>query len=199
MSDRHARTVFGKSVAREHKMTYLPVAVRPAARDSLLLLERHLPYGPPEKHAERLKRQEKGEVVYLVAWHDGTPVGHALLKWLGATEEHLVARFQGTCPDIEDLLVADQYRSRGVATQLLLTIEQLAAERGFQQIGLSVDTQNERARRLYERLGYHSSGLPPHVEQGQYVDAGGRVNFWEEACIYLTKAIDEKGVGKHEA
>jgi GNAT superfamily N-acetyltransferase len=199
MYDRYARPVFGKSITREPKMTDLPVVVRPAARDSLLLLERHLPYGAPEKHAERFKYQEKGQVVYLVAWHEGTPVGHALLKWHGATEEHLAAHFQGTCPDIEDLLVTDQYRSRGVATQLLLAAERLVAERGFRQIGLSVDTRNERARRLYERLGFRSSGLPPHVEQGQYVDAGGRVNSWEEACIYLTKAIDEKGVGKNES
>ena len=180
------------------KMADLPVKVKPVTRDSLLLLERYLPYGPPEKHAERLKRQEKGEVVYLVAWHNGTPVGHALLKWRGATEEHLAARFQGTCPDIEDLLVADPYRSQGVGTQLLLAAEQLVADRGFSQIGLSVDTRNERARRLYERLGFRSTGLPPHHERGETIDTGGRVISWEEVCIYLIKTVNDRGVGKNE-
>jgi GNAT superfamily N-acetyltransferase len=179
-------------------MDHLPVQVKPVSRDSLLLLERYLPYGPPEKHAERLKRQKQGEVIYLVAWHEGVPVGHALLKWRGAAEEHLTSHFQGNCPDIEDLLVDERYRSRGVGTQILLAAEQLVAEKGFRQIGLGVATQNHRAHNLYMRLGFRSIGLPPHREQGQYLDTDGQVATWEEACIYLVKLLSEKGLGKNE-
>jgi ribosomal protein S18 acetylase RimI-like enzyme len=174
-------------------MTQLPVEVRPVARHSLLLLERYLPYGPPEKHAERLKRQEKGEVLYLIAWSGGKPVGHALLKWRGAAEEHLASRLQDSCPDIEDLLVHEQHRSEGVGTQLVREAERLAVEKGFRQIGLGVGVHNERARKLYERLGFQPLGLPPHEERGEYVDQNGRTASWVEACIYMVKPLDEKG------
>jgi ribosomal protein S18 acetylase RimI-like enzyme len=179
-------------------MAELPVEVRPITRDTLLLVERHLPYGPPEKHAERLRCQQREEVVYLVAWYNGTPVGHALLKWRGAAENHLAAHFQGNCPDVEDLLVDERCRSQGVGTQLLLAAERMASKRGFRQLGLSVDTRNKRAYQLYERLGFHSVGLPPHEECGEYVDRDGHTAQWEEVCIYLVKPLDREGEDNYE-
>ncbi len=174
------------------------LVVKPVSRENLLLMEQHLPYGPPEKHAERLKRQEKGEVTYLVAWYDGVPVGHALLKWRGATEAHLVSHFQGSCPDVEDLLVDRRYRSRGIGTQLLQAAERLVADSGFRQIGLAVDTRNKGAHNLYKRLGFRSIGLPPHHERGEYVDQNGRPASWEEVCIYMVKTLNDKGVDRNE-
>ena len=172
-----------------NRTALLPVDVRPLARDNLLLLEQYLPYGPPEKHADRLARQERGEVIYLIAWREDIPLGHALLNWRGATEDHLVATFKGTCPDIEDLLVAEQYRSQGIGAQILLAAERLVKERGYSQIGLSVDVHNTRAYALYERLGYHNIGLPPHHERGEYMDAQGHIAVWEETCIYMVKSL----------
>ncbi|MGC9467115.1 MAG: hypothetical protein ACP5HS_00860 [Anaerolineae bacterium] len=54
-------------------------------------VEQQLPYGPPEKHRDRLERQEKGEVSYVIAWDGDKAIGHALMKWLGAEEAGGVA------------------------------------------------------------------------------------------------------------
>jgi ribosomal protein S18 acetylase RimI-like enzyme/dienelactone hydrolase len=166
------------------------VEIRPLTAHELADLERSLPEGPADKHAERLHRQERGEVVYLVAWHEGRPVGHGLLKWQGAGEEPIASAMHGTCPDIEDLLVHEAYRSRGIGTQILREAERLALARGFHRIGLSVDERNPKAQALYERLGYHDAGLGPHHERGEYVDQEGQMQAWEETCVYLVRSLD---------
>jgi GNAT superfamily N-acetyltransferase len=173
-------------------MTHSAVEVRARALalGDLLAVERHLPFGPPEKHAERLDRQQRGLVEYLIAWYEGQPVGHALLKWDGANECPIASAFQGTCPDVEDLLVHEAYRSRGIGTQILHEAERLVRARGYRRIGLSVDVRNPRARALYERLGYSDAGLGPHHERGEYLDQEGQTQVWEEICVYLVKSLD---------
>ena len=160
----------------------LRVEIRPLAAHELAHLDRALPEGPSDKHAERLQRQERGEVIYLVAWYAGRPVGHGLLKWQGATEDVVASRMQGTCPDVEDLLVDKAFRSSGIGTQILDEAERLVRARGYHRIGLSVDVRNPRAQTLYERLGYHHAGLDPYSEHGEYVDHDGQVRTWDETC-----------------
>ena len=174
---------------RLHEQSPLPVVVRPLARHELAALEAALPEGPPEKHVERLQRQERGDAVYLIAWHKGQPVGHGLLKWQGATEDVIASAMQGTCPDVEDLLVDEAYRSRGIGTQILGEVERLVRARGYRKMGLGVDVRNPRAQTLYERLGFHDAGLGVHYEHGGYVDRDGHARTWDDACIYLVKEL----------
>jgi GNAT superfamily N-acetyltransferase len=164
----------------------------PARHEDLLLLEHDFPYGPPEKHAERLARQDRGLVAYLVAWYCPAgerlrPVGHGLLTWGGAVGAHIASMMRGTCPDVEDLFVLEAFRSRGVGSRILQEAETLAAARGFRRIGLSVDVRNPRAHALYTRLGYRDAGLGSHHEEGDYVDRRGVLQRWDETCVYLVK------------
>ena len=170
-------------------LSYLAVDVRPVASRDVLILEAQLPFGVPEKHADRCARQRRGQVVYLIAWYNGATIGHALLKWQGAEEDEVASRLQGTCPDVEDLFVLESFRSQGVGRQILEAAERLARERGLRHIGLSVAVNNPRARVLYDRLGYRDAGLGPLHEHGEYVDASGRHRSWDEICVYLTKAL----------
>jgi len=62
-------------------MPYLAIDVKPVAGRDVQLLEAHFPFGVREKHADRSARQSKGQVVYFIAWYNGAPIGHALLKW----------------------------------------------------------------------------------------------------------------------
>lgn len=55
---------------------------------------------------------------------------------------------------IEVLAVDPAARGRGVARALMHAAEDWAREMGFTRISLNVWTQNERARGLYEHLGY---------------------------------------------
>jgi len=62
------------------------------------------------------------------------------------TREHLA--------HIEMLAVDPAARGRGVARALMHAAESWARASGFRRITLNVWLQNERARRLYEHLGY---------------------------------------------
>ncbi len=55
---------------------------------------------------------------------------------------------------VEDLALAVEGEGQGLARRLMDAAEAWAVDRGFRRIGLSVWSQNVRARGLYERLGY---------------------------------------------
>ena len=84
--------------------------VKPITETDFVLLEKRFPQGGIAKHAERFLRQQKGEAVYLIAWFQGQPVGHSLLKWGGSQDEHVAKQLSVACPDIEDLFVLAESR-----------------------------------------------------------------------------------------
>ena len=90
-----------------------------------------------------LERQSDDELL-LVACNDGVAVG---FLWADTKRDYFTAEAHGY---IEEIAVADE--GRGFATHLIDRAESWARERGY--ISLSVRPGNERARRLYGRLGY---------------------------------------------
>jgi GNAT superfamily N-acetyltransferase len=171
-------------------MSSILVEIRPITETEPALLEKRFPQGGTAKHAERFLRQQKEEVVYLIAWHRGQPVGHALLKWSGAQDIRVTWQLRVACPDVEDLFVHEELRSQGIGSQLLRFAERLAWERGYTHIGLSVGaTTNEPALRLYGHLGYQDSHFGEYTERGEYLDERGQHHSWGEICIYLIKDL----------
>ena len=166
------------------------VEIRPLAEEELGLVERRLSLDPsyPDKHRKRLERQRRGEAVYLIAWHGEMSVGHGLLKWAGPGDGPMAARLE-RCPDVEDLFVHPDHRSRGIGARLLDHAESLAREREFPRIGLGVAVDNPRARILYERLGYEDTGFGEYIDRWQYTDRDGQKRWWEETCNYLVKDL----------
>jgi ribosomal protein S18 acetylase RimI-like enzyme len=65
-----------------------------------------------------------------------------------------VTDYYPNLPCAKDLIVKKEYRKRGVATQLMSAIEELARQQGHNRIGLGVDINNQPAISLYEKLGY---------------------------------------------
>lgn len=57
-------------------------------------------------------------------------------------------------PYVSNLAVRAECRRQGVARQLLLSCERIALEWGFRDIYLHVLENNDKARRLYHKLGY---------------------------------------------
>ena len=167
------------------------VEVRPITGAEIGIVESQLDFdwANAQKHLERLNLQQRGEAVYLVAWHDRLPAGHGLLKWAGAEEEPMASRLVG-CPDIEDLFVHPAYRSRGTGSQILSHAEGLAGRQGFDLIGLGVDIGNDRARLLYERLGYRDAALGEYANRWEYIDRSGRTKWAEEHCVYMVKRLE---------
>jgi ribosomal protein S18 acetylase RimI-like enzyme len=71
--------------------------------------------------------------------------------------------------EIEQLYVAAEARGRGVADALLRQGERLVSAGGFRNAWLAVAPGNARARRFYERMGWHDTGpieYAAHTETG---------------------------------
>jgi ribosomal protein S18 acetylase RimI-like enzyme len=63
---------------------------------------------------------------------------------------------------VEVLAVEVSAEGRGVARRLMAAAESWAAERGYRRITLNVFPANERARVLYDRLGYEPETVHYH-------------------------------------
>ena len=66
----------------------------------------------------------------------------------------IVAQIEEADYYINDMGVYPQFRSLGLGTRLFERIEQLAEKMGSKRVVLDVETDNTRAIKLYERLGY---------------------------------------------
>ena len=166
------------------------VEVRPLAEEELGFVEHRLSLDSfyPDKHRKRLDIQQREEAVYLIAWYGGVPVGHGLLKWAGSGDGAIAARLK-CCPDVEDLFVHPDYRSRGIGARLLECAEGMAVEKGLPGIGLGVSVENARALALYRRLGYEDAGFGEYIDRWHYTDENGHKRWEEETCTYMLKRL----------
>lgn len=169
--------------------TQLALEIRPLQKGEIPLLDAHLDVDRlAGRHHERFTQQQDGRLTYLIAWLDGIPVGHTMVRWEGTTDAFVAERISD-CAHVEDLFVMPELRSTGIGTQILGYGERLAAERGFMQIGLAVGIDNPRARALYERLGYVDTGFGVFEIGGTYTDIEGNMREWREVCEYMVKQI----------
>ena len=104
---------------------------------------------------------------YLVARLGDEVVGFAGI-WLMVDEAHITT-----------FAVAPSWRRRGIGERLLLTVLDVALERGAREATLEVRLSNVAARRLYEKYGFRPVGLRPRY----YSDNG------EDALIMTTDAL----------
>ena len=129
----------------------LELKIRHCARQDLSQLEW---FGLYTEHRQLIedafRRQQAGEVIMLLADLDGFPVGQA---WLDLT-----ARSADSVGVIWALRVFPLLRNHGIGSRLMIAAERLLFEKGYRWSELTVDQQEPRARRLYERLGYRWLG-----------------------------------------
>ena len=127
---------------------------------------------------EWLRRQRQGEVHVAVAELDHTAVGRVGLDFM---------RFAGTgMVLLWAAHVEPEHQGRGIGTALFTHLEDVARERGFDAIQLAVEKSNERARRLYARLGYETVG--EEMNRWSYRDEG-RVVVVVEDCWTMRKTL----------
>jgi GNAT superfamily N-acetyltransferase len=125
--------------------------------------------------SRRLAEAAEGKAAYLVAREGSQIVGHVFVKFYGTPMEPY--------PNLEDLYVRGDRRSRGIGTELLSRSECLVREKGYTRVGLSVNpTLNPRAKALYERLGYRDVGGEPYL--------GGVYDGDEDWVIDMVKLLD---------
>jgi ribosomal protein S18 acetylase RimI-like enzyme len=114
------------------------------------------------------------------------------VRWGGTTNPELHWRLDDRerHPYVEALLVHPAFRSRSVGSQILAAAEALVQARGLRRIGLAVAVENDRARALYERLGYRDLGVGEFANAWSYVDEHGNEVAESETCAYLVKDLD---------
>ena len=96
--------------------------------------------------------------------------------YLVAYEEEKLAGYCGLLQsfdeaDITNVAVAERFRGRGVATELLEQLFLRGYERGIENYTLEVRTGNTPAIRLYEKLGFERSGIRPDFYEKPREDA----------------------------
>ena len=85
------------------------------------------------------------------------------------------------------LATMDRLQGLGIATMLIGAAEQRVRARGLAFAALGVEDDNPRARRLYERLGYHASGRQP--ASWEYQDDDGVLRRYETTLTILRKRL----------
>ena len=168
------------------------IAIKPAEESQLDVLEHTFdPDDLSKSHYKRYEVQKQREGVYLIAWHDGTPVGHFLLRWSGPDDGRVMHYVDVTQPaflEAEATHVA--YQRKGVATALIREAERLAKEKGCTQTGLSVgSTDNPEAKRLYEHLGYVDWGHGDFLISWEDIDGNGNTRMESEIVTYMHKPL----------
>jgi ribosomal-protein-alanine N-acetyltransferase len=103
-----------------------------------------------------------------VAEVEGALVGFAVVRWLRGE----------TAAELENLLVAQPYRRKGIATRLIRACTAWAAKAGAGALRLEVRASNAAALALYRRLGFVSVGVrrayyASPVEDAQILEAPG--------------------------
>lgn len=118
---------------------------------------------------------------YLVAWDGDAAVGHVCIDWRDPAE-------------LQDLWVLPERRGEGIGATLVAAVEAAAAKRGRRAVRLSVGIDNDRARALYERLGYVRTATPPRRVKATIQLRAGPFDV-DDTLLELEKPLTASGVG----
>jgi GNAT superfamily N-acetyltransferase len=149
----------------------MEVHVRVATFSDIDMLGEALGPGHRDFFHSRFPLQVAGLGLILIAYRDTRPLGAVFISWDDADEpeirEHLAQ-----VPMIFHLHVARPHRGKGVGRQLLREAENWLRKLGFDRVLLGVDKSNDKARRLYLRLGYVQPAEPELSDLGSAVEPG---------------------------
>ncbi len=73
--------------------------------------------------------------------------------------------------NIDNVVVADRYRGRGIAQKMLCELLKTGAERGVKAYTLEVRSSNAAAIHIYEKAGFVSEGVRPGFYEKPTEDA----------------------------
>jgi len=140
------------------------------------------------KHRERFERQQREEVLYVLAVRGANIIGHLLLKWDCPSHPHIRALVP-SCSEAEDFVVAPHLRGMGIGSDMLAYAIGQSLERGVHRIGIAVGIGNPSARSLYERRGFVLVPRSEHRVSWLARDGSGRQVREYEDCLYLVKDL----------
>ena len=102
------------------------------------------------KNYERLLRDTGSH--FLVAAREGTPVG-----FINFTVRQTILH-QGPSASIDELVVAEEYRGKGVGRQLVQAAIKKCRRLGCCEVEVSTEKTNLKARKFYKQCGFEEIG-----------------------------------------
>lgn len=114
-------------------------------------------------HEDDLHDQSLFRISFFVAWLNGNPVGHALVRWSGPRDE-TVRKIYPDYPEIYRLRVLKEFRSQEIATAIIRKCENEALKKHFLLIGLGTHQNNISKGNLYIRSGYEPSTVDSYID-----------------------------------
>ncbi|QDP19770.1 GNAT family N-acetyltransferase [Sphingomonas xanthus] len=119
-----------------------------------------------QNHSPAAWRKELGDPAFevKVAEAGGRMVGYAKLG-----PPHLPFEPRGEAAELRQLYVIEEMKGSGVAHELIRWVIERARVRHADHLYLSVFTDNHRARRFYEKLGFEAEGTY-HFMVGDHAD-----------------------------
>ena len=130
------------------------------------------------------REQQHGRRLLLLADGNDFPIGHVFIQ------------LQSNNPTIADgsrraylysFRVMEVFRGKGIGTRLLNEAESLVMARGFDRTTIAVAKHNQKARQLYERLGYRIFDQDPG--RWRYRDHRGQNQEVNEPCWLMEKSL----------
>ncbi len=120
-----------------------------------------LPTGVEEGYRRWLGTElANADAVVLVAELGGEVVGYVY----GRLEERDFNMLLSAHAALHDVLVIDRAKRTGAGEALITEFARLAAERGVPRVVLHTATSNERAQRLFRKLGFRDTMLEMTLE-----------------------------------
>jgi N6-L-threonylcarbamoyladenine synthase len=160
--------------------------VSPTDFDSLLKLEREVFAEQAWSAATMLADLEAVHTQYLVAFSDGEMVGYAGLASPAGS-------FQA---DINTIAVSGSFRRKGLATQLMAKLVDVATQSGAEQMFLDVRADNSSAISLYKKFGFEQIDTRKAYYKPEGVDAlVMRKEIHQPLVLGIETSCDETGVG----
>ncbi len=102
---------------------------------------------------------EDPDSIFFVALEDEVLIGGCGLTHIG---------LEG---DIHNVMVAPEYRGKGIATRMLSVLLEEGEKQGIQEFTLEVRVSNVAAIKVYEKLGFVSEGIRPRFYEQPVEDA----------------------------
>lgn len=126
--------------------------------------------------------QQAGNRLMLVADLNGFPIGQVFLLFK-VPKEHQ----RDPYAYLYSFRVMTHLRGMGIGTRLLQFAEQLLIQRGYIWALISATKENQRARKLYERLGY--TVFAEDDGKWSYENHEGKTISMHEPCWMLHKKL----------
>jgi GNAT superfamily N-acetyltransferase len=102
---------------------------------------------------EILSQPDSGQI--LILRKDGQVAGMVSLLYLISTA------MGGKVALLEDMIIAEGYRGRGLGQELLNAAIDFARQQGCLRITLLTDADNDRAQQFYQKHGFSHSAMVP--------------------------------------